>query len=74
MAQPPPCRFDAAVGESPHGMRCGKPTVADCTIRNGRGERMRCCEDHLRCYAGNYITWWERDAYNVIVDHDMGDC
>jgi len=39
----------------------------------------RVCEDHLVAYKPQpyvqhpYITWYERDTYQVIEDHDMGD-
>lgn len=68
-----PCRFDQSVGGCASGLRCGKPTVAVCTTRDDPGVQTRVCEAHLRCYAGNYITWWERDTCRVIEDHDLGD-
>lgn len=74
-----PCPFDAALGGSPHYSRCGKPTVASCRTRDRDAKVTRVCEDHLACYKPKpytphpYITWYERDTYPVIEDHDMGD-
>jgi hypothetical protein len=74
-----PCKFDAAIGGQPHGLRCGKPTVAVCYVRDEPNKLKRVCEDHLNCYKPHpyaphpYITWYERDIYSVIEDHDMGD-